>query len=163
MKKFVNDAGRFFRTLRGCISRTWQEADSHYHIPKSRFGDAEYNQTAYSSTQVQDVHGKVGTFFRTLKSCISMAWKESDHYYHLPKSRYQDPVFVREKMTAAPRPQGKFFKGSFTVGLGISGERTEDGWSISRPGEPSGFRPDEEFIVPDDGADFSRKPEIGPE
>ncbi len=163
MKEFINIIGAFPGKLRGCITKAWQEADSHYHIPKSRFGDAEYNRTAYSSTQVQGVPGRVGTFFRTLKNCISTAWKESDYYYHLPKNRYQDPVFVGEKMTAAPRPQGKFFKESFITGPGISGERTEDGRSISRPGEPSGFRPDEEFIVLDDGAGFSRKPEIGPE
>lgn len=163
MKEFINIIGAFPGKLRGCITKAWQEADSHYHIPKSRFGDAEYNRTAYSSTQVQGVPGRVGTFFRTLKNCISTAWKESDHYYSLPKNGYQDPGRVREQMKAAPTPPGKLSKDPYIVGLGISGERTEDGWSISRPGEPSGFRPDEEFIVLDDGAGFSRKPEIGPE
>lgn len=33
----------FFHTLRNCISTAWDESDSKYHIPKTRFRDAADN------------------------------------------------------------------------------------------------------------------------
>ena len=33
----------FFHTLRNCISTAWEESDSQYHIPKTRFRDTEEN------------------------------------------------------------------------------------------------------------------------
>ncbi|MDF1525933.1 MAG: hypothetical protein RRA15_11625 [bacterium] len=145
----------FLGSFRDCVGRAWEEADTWYHIPKSRFADPEFNQIAYSAAEVQGVLGRVGVFFRTLGDCVSMAWKESDHYHHLPKSRYQDPGFVREKMATAPKPQARFVIRPLIVGMGVAGEGIEDGW-LARP---SRYRYDEEFIVPEDGGG-SRKPEI---
>ena len=149
----------FFHNLRSCISKAWEETDSQYHIPKSRFQDLEYNGTAYSAPQVQGVFSRIGTFLWTVKSCISTAWEESEHYYHLPKSRYQDPGFVREKMDTAPKPEVKLLISPRVVKLGVVGENTEDGWAV----RPSGSQPDEEFFVPDDVAGLSQKPEVTPE
>jgi hypothetical protein len=148
----------FLGSFRDCVGKAWEEADTWYQIPKSRFADPEFNQTAYSASQVQGVLSRVGDFFRKLGDCVSMAWKESDHYYYLPKSRYQDPGFVWEKMAAAPKPRGRHIIRPLIIGLGVAGEDIEDGW-LARP---SGYQYGEEFIVPEDGGG-SRKPEIGPE
>ena len=146
----------FLGSFRDCVGKAWEEADTLYNIPKSRFADPEFNQTAYSAAEVQGVLGRVGVFFRTLGDCVSMAWKESDHYHHLPKSRYQDPSFVREKMAAAPKPQARFVLRPLIIGMGVVGEDIEDGWLV----RPSRDQPDEEFIVPEGGAVDSRNPEI---
>ena len=146
----------FLGSFRDCVGKAWEEADTWYHIPKSRFADPEFNQTAYSAAEVQGVLSRVGVFFRKLGDCVSMAWKESDHYYNLPKSRYQDPSFMREKMAAAPKPQARFVLPPLVIGMGVAGEDIEDGW-LARP---SRDQPDEEFIIPEDGAVDSRKPEI---
>ena len=154
MKKILTSASTFMGVLRGCLQQAWQDSDCHYNIPKSRFADPEFNQTAYSAAEVQGVLSRVGVFFRTLGDCVSMAWKESDHYYHLPKSRYQDPSFVREKKAAAPKSQDRLHIRPLILGVGVAGENNEDGW-LARP---SGYKYGEEFIVPEDGGD-SRKPE----
>ena len=146
----------FLGSFRNCVGKAWEEADTWYHIPKSRFGDPEFNQTAYSAAEVQGVLHRVGAFFRKLGDCVSMAWKESDHYYHLPKSRYQDPAFVREKMAAAPKPRNTYILRPAIIGMGVAGEGIEDGW-LARS---SRNQPDEGFIVPEGGAGDSRKPEI---
>ena len=156
MKRFVSSVGVFFSCLGGCFSKAWQDSDCHYYIPKSRFADPEFNQTAYSAAEVQGVLSRVGVFFRTLGDCVSMAWKESDHYHHIPKSRYQDPSFVREKMAATPKPQARFVIPPLIIGMGVAGEDNEDGW-LARP---SGYQYDEEFIIPEDEAGVGRKPEI---
>ncbi len=146
----------FLGSFRNCVGKAWEEADTWYHIPKSRFGDPEFNQTAYSAAEVQGVLHRVGAFFRKLGDCVSMAWKESDHYYYLPKSRYQDPAFVREKMAAAPKPRNTYILRPAIIGMGVAGEGIEDGW-LARS---SRNQPDEGFIVPEGGAGDSRKPEI---
>jgi hypothetical protein len=105
------------------------------------------------------VLSRIGDSIRTLKSCISTAWKESDHYDHFPKSRYQDRGFVREMMETVPKPKGQLLIRPIFVGHGVVSEGTEDGWTV----RPSASRPEEKFIVPDDVAGFTRKPEIGPE
>jgi len=146
----------FLGAFRDCVGKAWEEADTLYNIPKSRFGDPEYNQSAYTVTQVQGVLGRVGPFLRGLGSCISTAWVESDHYYHLPKSRYRDPSFVREKMAKAPKPKGRLVVQPLIIGMGVVGEGIEDGWLASSPRN----QPDDEFIIPEDGAVANRKPEL---
>ena len=32
---------------------------------------------------------RTGVFFRSLIDCMSSTWKETDRYYHIPKSRFQ--------------------------------------------------------------------------
>ena len=63
---------------------------------------------------------------------------------------------MREKMAAAPKPQARFVLPPLVIGMGVAGEDIEDGW-LARP---SRDQPDEEFIIPEDGAVDSRKPEI---
>jgi len=153
----------FLGSFRDCVAAAWENVDTQYYIPKSRFSDPEYNQTAYSASQVKGVFSKAGTFLKSLESLISTAWKESDHYYHLPKSSFQDPVLIQEKRKSSSRSQ---VKESFFAGLGVTGE-SKDGWDISGPesqtGNPGGLRPNEKFIVPEDVPGGSRKPEVGPE
>jgi hypothetical protein len=172
-RRKIPQRNAFLGSFRDCVAKTWREADRQYYIPKSRFQDPEYKQTAYSASQIQVEHngkahsasqvqgvfGRIKIFLVTLKSCISTAWKESDHYHHLPKSRYQDPEFVREKIQKAPKPQGKLVLRPLIIGLGVVDENIEDGWTVG----PSVGQPDEEFIVPDDAAGIDRKPEIGPD
>ncbi len=149
----------FLGSFRDCVAKAWADSDEQYHIPKNRFQDLEFNEAEYSASQVPGVLSRIGDSIKTLKSCISTAWKESDHYDHFPKSRYQDRGFVREMMGTALKPQGQFIIRPPVVGLGVVGESPEDGWTV----RPSGSQPEEEFIVPDDVAGFSRKPEIEPE
>jgi hypothetical protein len=149
----------FLGSFRGCVAQAWEEVDTKYYIPKSRFGDPEYNQTAYRASQVRGVRSRVGNFFKAFENCISLAWEESDHFYYLPKSRYQDPVYLRGKMETAPKPKDRLVMRPLTIGMGVAGESVEEGWLA----KPSQIQPDEQFIVPDDGADISSNQEVVPE
>ena len=93
----------FLGSFRDCVATAWEDADLLYHIPKSRFGDPEYNQTAYRAAQVRGVLGDLEIFFRTLESCVSTAWRKADHYSHLSKNSYQDSDFVRQKSEVRPQ------------------------------------------------------------
>jgi len=93
----------FLGSFRDCVATAWEDADLLYHIPKSRFGDPEYNQTAYRAAQARGALDDLETFFRTLESCVSTAWRKADHYSHLSKNSYQDSDFVRQ--TSEVRPQ----------------------------------------------------------
>jgi len=92
----------FLGSFRDCFATAWEDADTYYHIPKSRFSDAEYNQTAYRVAQ-DGVPGRTKTFLNSLESCVSTAWREADHFCHLPKSSYQDFNSVRPECEVRPQ------------------------------------------------------------
>jgi hypothetical protein len=148
----------FLGSFRDCVATAWDEADRQYHIPKTRFMDAKYNGIAYRSSPEPGFVSRIFRFMVTLKHCISMAWDASDIFYHLPKSRYQDPDFIRDLMKLTPSPPGKLLIKPYTVGLGVVvGESTSEGWAV----RPSVEAPGEGFVVPDEAG--PRKPEITPE
>lgn len=126
MKKFISNVGGFFKTLGGCITKTWQEIDSHYYIPKIRFQDREYNRTAYSASQVQGGVGKIGTFLGILKSCISTAWEQSDSLYHIPKTRFRDAAENGEGCRSSTVPGISAPMTSDFIGSGVWSVRPED-------------------------------------
>ena len=148
----------FLGSFRDCVAQAWKDTDVRYHIPKSRFMDAEDNGKTYHTTQ-EGIWSRVKAHLRILKSCISTAWDESGHYHHLPKSQYKYPVFLKDKMDSAPKPEGLPPLTTHYVGLGVVGESSEEGWTAGSKQNPQ----DKVFVVPEDGAGGGRKPEIGME
>ena len=120
--------------------------------------DAEDNGKTYHTPR-EGIWSRVGTHLRILKNCISTAWDETDHYYHLPKSSYQDPVFLKDKIDSAPKPEGRLLLTPLYMGLGVVGESSEEGWIAGSTQNPK----NKVFIIPEDVAEADRKPEIKPE
>jgi hypothetical protein len=147
----------FLGSFRDCVLSAWDAADREYHIPKSRFLDPEHNRTAYRSSSGPGFAARVGAFLATLGSCISVAWKESDHYYHLPKSSYQNAEFVKEKIRSAPRPQGKLLYRPYVTGIGeVVGEGAGSGWTVNAWDDARG----EAFLPPEETAGMGGKREL---
>ena len=55
MKSFVKRLGTFYRNLRMCMGSAYEDSDTWYHIPKSRFngGPEERKQLDYVSEPVK--------------------------------------------------------------------------------------------------------------
>jgi len=148
----------FLGSFRDCVAKAWEETDTQYYIPKTRFQDAEYNEKAYRYSR-EEIWSRIGAHFGILKSCLSTAWEETDHYYYLPKSRYQDPVFLKDKMDSAPKSKGLLLLKPHYIGQGVVGEINEEGWIAGSSQDPL----DRVFVIHEDGAGGGRKPEIGSE
>ena len=60
---------------------------------------------------------RLGTFFRNLKGCMAAANRDSDTWYHLPKSRFKDNDGGEGAVESGPPqskvPPGNYFLGSF--------------------------------------------------
>ena len=147
MKKILTSASTFMGVLRGCLQQAWQDSDCHYNIPKSRFQDIDYNETAYRSSTGPGPFRRVGGFLSTVSHCISMAWEASDTFYNLPKRSYRNADFVRELMHLSPEPEGKLLYRPYTIGRGVVVcEGTGKGWSVEPPEEKPERMSD--FIIP---------------
>ena len=92
MKERVTRAGIFFRTLGKCLSQTWQEADKHYHIPKSRFRDDRSSEQGHEFSPAGLDEGRKKHYLRNFRNCFTFAWGASDRHYHIPKSRHGKAV-----------------------------------------------------------------------
>lgn len=147
----------FLGSFRDCVAQAWEDTYTRYHIPKSRFMDAEYNETAYRSSPGPGLLRRTGWFMVTLKQCISMAWEASDTFHHLPKSRYQDADHIRKLMKLSPKPRGNLLHMPFYIGRGfIVGDAGGKGWTV----RPHDEEPDEVFFIPDQQPGAGDKPEI---
>ncbi len=51
-----------------------------------------------------------GMFFRTLRNCMSEAWKAADSEYHIPKSRFQMDRSQESGDGTSPDGRGKSVK-----------------------------------------------------
>ena len=88
MKEQVTGRGMFFRTLRNCMSEAWQEADSEYHIPKSRFQRDRSQELGDGTSPDERGNSMKKYYFRRFRNCFAFAWEASDRHYHIPKSRH---------------------------------------------------------------------------
>ena len=71
--------GGFFRTFLDCASSSRKDTEKYDHLPHSRFpaGPAP-EHGRYASETARPGIGE----------CLKYAWKASDNYYHIPKSRH---------------------------------------------------------------------------
>jgi len=114
MKRFLSRAGVFFRTFRSCVSGAWQDADRHYHIPKSRFNGNSGERGQDSPSPQQQKAPAKNYFLGSFRDCLLAAWKASDRDYYIPKSRFQDMDFNKTAYRSSPEPGvfrkvGRFF------------------------------------------------------
>lgn len=101
MERMIKAGRLFFRTLGNCISRTWKETDSHYHIPKSRFADSVNSSAGQEGAAGPGGACRVADFV----GCFRVAWKAADDYYHIPKTRFRRAE-VEGLVQAAPAGSG---------------------------------------------------------
>jgi len=88
MKEPFTSVGVFFKTLGSCMSSAWKQADSEYHIPKSRFR-YERNSVPGNGGFQSGLDERVNVqHFRRFQHCFIWAWEAADNYYHIPKSRH---------------------------------------------------------------------------
>jgi len=146
----------FLGSFRDCLLTAWRASDEDYYIPKTRFMDADFNESAYRAPPGPGILRQVGNFFGTLKSCFTTAWEEAGHYHHLPKSSYQDPVFVKEKMESAPKPRRLLVHTLPFVEVGVVGGSAGDGWMVTTPEDQT----EDLFFVPGKGGEEDSKPEL---
>ena len=126
----------FMGSFRDCLLSAWKASDRDYHIPKSQFQDQEFNNTAYRAEVESGPLGRVGKFLSSLSGCLKASWEASDTFYHLPKSRYQEPRFIRELMDLAPQANGKLKYRPYMIGRGfVFGEASGKGWYVEPPEE----------------------------
>jgi hypothetical protein len=88
MKEPVTGVVVFFRTLRNCISSSWKETDSQYHIPKSRFHGVEQHETGRTVNMDHTDSRLKSNYLRRFRYCLTSAWDAADSHYHIPKSRH---------------------------------------------------------------------------
>jgi len=138
----------FLGSFRDCVVQAWEDTDTRYHIPKSQFQDLEHNETAYRTSR-KGIWRRLSEHLRILNDCISTAWAETDHYRYVPRSFYQDPVFVREKVAAAPRLKGMPLLTPLPYGMGVVGLSSKHCWTVN----PAGGQQDDVFFIPEDKAE----------
>ncbi len=74
------------------MSWSWKEADSDYHIPKSRFR-YERNPEPGNEVSPSGLDEKGGKHpFKRFGYCLTSAWEAADKHYHIPKSRHGKAV-----------------------------------------------------------------------
>ena len=78
----------FLKTFKICVEETWKESDRQYHIPKSRFHDAERDATGHEAFLDNRDTSQKNYYLRRFRNCFSEAWKAADTHYHIPKSRH---------------------------------------------------------------------------
>lgn len=147
----------FLGSFRDCLLSAWKASDRDYHIPKSRFQDPGFNQSAYRPPPEPGLLRHVTRFLGTLSECVRASWEASDTFYHLPRSRYQKAEYIRELMNLAPVRNGKLLYRPYTIGSGfVRADEGGRGWTIEdgkkEPGEP--------FFFPQMAAGAERPPEV---
>lgn len=89
MKRMFGRLKTFYTLLKGCLREAWQDTDSRYHIPKSRFKDQKQPVYAAHNDPPRRWKMKRNAFVGSFRDCVITAWEASDKKYHIPKSRYR--------------------------------------------------------------------------
>ena len=63
--------------------------------------------------EMKKVFANIGTFSRVLRGCLLEAWKDTDCHYHIPKSRFRDPVSDAQVRSALPRREKRVPRNAF--------------------------------------------------
>lgn len=126
MKMIWTRVSNFFRIVRNCMDKAARDTDTHYYIPKSRFRDRDLSGSEPGLPQGSGSVGSLRGFFQNLGDCLATAWKESDSYYHIPKTRFRDAAENGQgcRPTAVPGISAPMT--SDFIGSGIWSVRPED-------------------------------------
>ena len=130
MNRQVKRMGAFYKNLRECMANARKDCDTWYNIPKSRFnggpdkrGELDYLKEPPAQTTLRN------TFLGSFRDCFSRAWADSDNWYHVPKSQYQDPEFNRTAYSSPERAGILFrvgrFLGTFKHCISLSWEASD--------------------------------------
>ncbi|UCF88925.1 MAG: hypothetical protein JSV70_01325 [bacterium] len=95
MKNITGRLGVFFRNLRACVTSSAREADTHYHIPKSRFKAQYQDGEDHPATAPPRKAPARNAFLGSFRDCFLKAWRDSDDHYYLPKTRLADTEYNR--------------------------------------------------------------------
>ena len=113
-KHALDAAGIFCRYRAQWGIGTGSEVQRALLPPRTRRVSVERNN---GGSKMKKIFARTGSFFKALKGCLSEAWYDTDHHYHIPKSQFRESCGGGILVEPAPRrpkaPARNYFLGSF--------------------------------------------------